>query len=51
MIGVPKGPLLGKLKSKQDITLEDGKIVKWKDGILNKLIPELLEKILKEEKL
>eukprot|EP01080_Neovahlkampfia_damariscottae_P005411 gene5411-9224_t len=32
-LGVPKGPLLGKLKSKNDITLEDGKIIKWTDVI------------------
>ena len=32
-LGVPKGPLLGKLKSKIDITLEDGKVIKWKDVI------------------
>jgi hypothetical protein len=44
MKGVPKGPLLGKLKSKQDITLENGNIVKWKDGNSNEFIPKLLVK-------
>lgn len=29
--GVPPGPLLGKLKSGQDVTLPNGKIVKAKD--------------------
>lgn len=28
---VPPGPLFGKLKSKQDITLPDGTVIKWMD--------------------
>jgi ribonuclease Z len=35
-LGVPKGPLLGLLKAGNDITLEDGTVVKSKDVISDK---------------